>query len=210
MALIVASCGFTPTVQHDTPGADAPASTGSGSGSTVPMDAPAKIYMDAPPCADDDQDGICNTLDEWPCGVDPEPIAATHDIYDNGTVTHFALSMISLNAQGTLPVVAHGSQIRIQMHYAAVDNACAECTDQLEVGFHPAGHRAGCILDRGIPSGTTQVGDINTTAIRAPAAPGVYDLHIQIGQNFSCNYNGANDYYGGSERTDVIAKLCVQ
>lgn len=209
MALIVAGCGFSPSVQHDTQGADAPPADGSGSVS-VPMDAPPKMVMDAPPCADDDQDGICNTVDEWPCGATPGEIATSHDLYENGTVTHFALSMISFNDQGTLAVVGHNTQIRIAMHWTAVDNACNECTDQLEVGFHPTGHRAGCILDRGIPSGTTQVGDISTTAIRAPNAPGLYEVRMHIGQNFSCNSNGATDWYGGNEPQDVIAKLCVQ
>lgn len=175
----------------------------------VVMDAP-KVVMDAPPCADDDDDGVCNVVDEWPCGPAPAAMGATHDLYANGTLSHFALSQIAIDGQGPLVTAMHGTVVRVQMHYAATDDACSNCRDQLEIGWHPTGHRAGCLLDRTVPQGTTHTGDIDDTQLHAPTAPGVYELRMQIGQNFSCNANNADDWWGSAEPADVIAKLCIQ
>lgn len=210
VALFVAGCGFTPSAPNGVAGPDASDSVSDGPGSAVPMDAPAHVFMDAPSCGDDDDDGVCNEVDDWPCGAKPQAIVAQHDLYANGTLSHFALSMIAIDGAGTLVTAAHGTTVRVQMHYAATDSACADCQDQLEIGWHPTGHRAACIFDNDVPSGSTHTGNLDDSQLRAPQTPGVYELRMQIGQNYSCNHNGADDWWGGNEPSDVIAKLCIQ
>lgn len=47
-------------------------------------------------------------------------------------------------------------------------------------------------------------------AIRTPGTAGVYDLRVNLGQNYSCTYNGATGWWGGTPSTSrTIAKLCV-
>lgn len=205
--LLVAGCGFRPQIIPDDGQKDGDAVREPDA--KVFEDAPPKVYMDAPPCADDDHDGICNDADFWPCGVNPESIANHVELTDNGGQTDFKLTSIAIEGQGTLVTAAHNSNLRIQLHYVATDSACTDCEDQLEVGFDPAGNRLGCVFDTDVPFGTTLIGDINDTSFTVPSAPGVYDLHIHIGQKLHCNDNG-NTYYGGTEGPDVIAKLCVQ
>ncbi|HEX7703147.1 MAG TPA: hypothetical protein VF403_20555 [Kofleriaceae bacterium] len=206
--LLTAGCGFQPQSASDVhdalPGTqvDAP---------KIYEDA-AKVYMDAPPpCADDDGDGVCNTVDDWPCGAKPAALATSIMLTDNGGQTQFKLSSIALDGQGTLVVANHGSNLRIQMSYAATDSACTDCQDQLEVGWHPTGARLGCILDRDVLNdGNAHTGTINDTQFTAPDPHGTYELRIQIGQKIHCD-DGGNVWYGGSEPgvDGVIAKLCV-
>jgi hypothetical protein len=168
----------------------------------------AKGFEDAP-CADDDHDGVCNDADSWPCGVNPAAIPNQVELTDNGGATDFKLTQIAIDGHGTLVTAMHSTNLRIQLHYVATDSACMDCRDQLEVGFDPVGDRLGCVFDTDVPKDTTQIGDINNTSFDVPSAPGVYDLHIHIGQKLSCDDNGTG-YYGGSEGPDVIAKLCVE
>jgi hypothetical protein len=204
--LLAAGCGFQPQSSSDVHDAAGPADA-----LKVYDDAPpAKVFMDAPPpCDDDDGDGICNAVDDWPCGGKPSAPANAVELMDNGGRTDFKLAAISLSGQGTLAVVNHGAGVRIQMTYAAKDSACDDCEDQLEVGWHPVGDRLGCILDRDVMNdGQAHTGTINNTAFDAPEASGTYELRIHIGQKLQCN-EGGNDWYLGHEGTDVIAKLCV-
>jgi len=198
-------CGFQPhsaSDVHDARGVDAP---------RVDEDAP-KVYMDAALCPDDDHDGICNAVDDWPCGAKPTAPSSSIELTDNGGSTDFKLTSINIAGQATLPVVQHGTTVRMQLHYVVKDSACPQaCQDQLEVGWHPPGTRLGCVFDFAIPNdGNSYVGDISDTSFAAPTTPGSYELRIHIGQKNFCDMAG-NSWYGGSEPIDgVIAQLCVQ
>jgi hypothetical protein len=213
VALIVASagCGFQPS-QGTQASSDAPIGTHDAAILDAPghvfLDAPPKQFMDAP-CGDDDDDGVCNAVDDWPCGAKPTAPANHIELTDNGGHTDFKLTNVSLGATGTLAVAAPGAALRIQLDYNAQDSACADCIDQLEIGWHPAGQRAGCIFDDDVPQQGGRQGSINTTAFTAPTAPGVYELRINIGQNYGCTYQGAHTWWGGSEPPDVVGKVCV-
>lgn len=213
MALIVAGggCGFQPS-QGAQAGGDAPAGTHDAAILDAPgheyLDAPPKLVMDAP-CGDDDADGVCNAVDDWPCGAKPTAPANHIELADNGGHTDFKLSNVSLGGTGTLAVAAPGAAVRIQLDYNAQDSACADCIDQLEIGWHPAGQRAGCIFDDDVPEQGGRQGSIDTTAFTAPTAPGVYELRINIGQNYSCTYQGAHTWWGGNEPPDLVGKVCV-
>jgi len=205
------SCTFAPS-QSTTSTGDAPAGTHDAAFLDAPghvfMDAPAKVFMDAP-CPDDDGDGVCNAVDDWPCGAKPTATANHVELTANGGHTDFKLTNIALGGAGTLAVAAPGASVRIKLDYNATDTACADCVDQLEIGWDPIGRRAGCIFDDDVPAQGGRQGSIDTTAFAAPTAPGVYALHINIGQNFSCTYQGANNWWGGTEPTDIIGKICV-
>jgi hypothetical protein len=213
VALSVAcvGCTFQPS-QGTQSGGDAPAGTHDAAILDAPghvfLDAPAKVFMDAP-CSDDDGDGVCNAVDDWPCGAKPTAPANHLELTDNGGHTDFKLTNIALGGTGTLAVAAPGAAVRIQLDYNAQDSACADCVDQLEIGWHPAGQRAGCIFDDDVPAQGGRQGSINTTAFTAPTAPGVYELRINIGQNYSCTYQGAHTWWGGTEPPDVVGKVCV-
>lgn len=205
---VLTSCTFAPNQSTTSPG-DAPAGTQLDAAGQGVLDAPAKVYLDAPPCADDDGDGVCNAVDDWPCGAKPAAIANHLELTDNGGHTDFKLTNIALGGTGTLAVAAAGASVRIQLDYAASDTACNDCVDQLEIGWDPAGRRAGCIFDDDVPAQGGRQGSIDTTSFSAPATPGVYALHINIGQNYSCTYQGANNWWGGTEPPDIIGKICV-
>jgi hypothetical protein len=209
--LLLTGCGFQPQAASEVH-IDAPPGVTVDAPKIYEDAPPAKVYMDAPPaCADDDEDGVCNTVDDWPCGAKPPAIATSITLTDNGGKTQFKLSSIGLDGQGTLVVANHGSNLRIQMGYSATDSACDDCEDQLEVGWHPTGARLGCILDRDVPNdGDAHASTIDDTSFTAPTAHGTYELRIHIGQKNHCD-DGGNVWYGGNEPgvDGVIAKLCV-
>ena len=212
LSVACAACGFQPSPGTQT-GDDAPAGTHDAAILDAPghvfLDAPPKVFMDAAPCNDDDHDGVCNDSDDWPCGAKPAAPANHIELMDNGGHTDFKLTNIALGGTGTLAVATPGAAVRIQLDYNLQDSACADCIDQLEIGWHPAGQRAGCIYDDDVPEQGGRQGSINTTAFTAPAAPGVYELRINIGQNYSCTYQGAHAWWGGAEPPDSLGKVCV-
>jgi hypothetical protein len=74
-----------------------------------------------------------------------------------------------------------------------VDLACPVCSDQVEIGFVP-GSRVYCAYDATPASGAM---GSSTRSFTAPAAPGLYDLRFNLGQNYSCAYMGASDWWNG-------------
>lgn len=171
--------------------------------------------MDASLCGDDDHDGICNIDDHWPCGLMPTAPLTTIELVVNDGATDFNLTQIAINTTGTLVVAPRNTSFRLQFDWDATDTACADnCRDQLEVGFHQqgsatTGHRSGCAIDQVISTQNGTAGEVDTTAYKTPNSTGVYELRIHIAQNYSCTYNGANDYYRG-EPTMVMALFCLQ
>lgn len=200
--LCLVGCGFAPTPSA-TPGpsTDAPA----------PPSIDAFEYHDAPPaCADDDHDGVCNAVDTWPCGPMPGALPTSIPMTANGTATSITLTSVTIMGTGQLVVAAPSSPMRVQLHYAITDTACAgNCIDQIELGWAP-GDRAGCVFDGTVSKSSGATGNVDTSALTVPSAPGSYDLRANIGQNFSCSYNGASTWWGmppAAART--IGKLCV-
>lgn len=172
----------------------------------VTADAPADA---PPPCADDDDDGVCNDDDDWPCGVKPAAPGPAMMMTGNNGKTRHTITLIDLDDTGQLAVADPQEVLSLAFHYEIKDTACpGNCVDQIEVGWSPGG-RAGCVFDQGVSKQNGAEGNISVT-IRAPSTPRVYDLRANIGQNYSCNHNGANSWWGdppGASRT--IAKLCV-
>lgn len=197
------------------------ATGGAGSGSpdaaAVTQDAATTVVdatvvtppMDAPPCADDDGDGVCNTVDDWPCGAKPSAPGATVSFTNNNGQTQTTITATNVDGTGRLAIGAPQEQLSLTFDYAIEDTACAgACIDQIEVGWVPGG-RAGCVFDDQVPAQSGADGSINVM-IRAPTTRAIYDLRVNLGQNYSCNYNGANSWWNGTPAaTKTIAKLCV-
>jgi len=165
----------------------------------------AAVSPDA--CADSDSDGICDAVDDWPCGAKPTSSGASVAIAHGGA-TNASVTSISISG-GQLIVVAPGAALPVQFHYAITDTACGgNCIDQLELGYVP-GDRVECVFDQAVSKSSGATGN-TSTSVNAPATAGSYDLRIGIGQNYSCTYGGASTwYYGQPDSTQTLAKLCV-
>ncbi len=162
-----------------------------------------------PACTDSDADGICDQDDDWPCGVKPDAPAPTLEISENAGQTDVVLRSIAFDGGSPLLVVHPGQTITMHFDYAITDTACpSECRDQIELGF-VAGPRVLCAFDDGVPYQDGASGHIDQP-MTAPTVGGVYDLRANLGQNLSCTYGGANDWWGATPGTkQAVAKLCV-
>jgi len=225
IALVMAGCGFQPGTAVNQAGDDGGPVIQDAASEGPTMTSDAKVLMDAAPCADDDQDGICNAQDDWPCGIKPTAPPTSYDLHV-GT-SGFKLTNISINQMGTLAVIGHGQGLRLQMHDDAKETGCGpgRCIDQLEVGWHPSGNRFACIFDQGVGSSTLSA-DIDATTdandsqtpLTVPTTTGLYEIRASIGQRYGCykaTQNGPdNPSFGWWLATEppvsaVIAKVCV-
>jgi hypothetical protein len=187
-------------------------------GSTNPPDDGPMVIVDArvndatpidAPCSDDDSDGVCNAVDDWPCGVKPAAPPSTVTMTGNNGDTNVELTEIDLGGTGRLAVATSLQFVQLELEYEITDTSCpGNCIDQIEVGWVPGG-RIGCPFDDAVSRSQGAEGDISMM-VRAPNTPQVYDLRANIGQNFSCTHNGANSWWGGTPAVSrTIAKLCV-
>jgi hypothetical protein len=214
VVLAIGGCGFEHGLLLKPDG-----SAGGGSGEPMP-DAPVVVVdasklIDAPaamidaPCPDGDADGICDSADDWPCGTKPTAPSASIMFSGNSGQTDTTVWNVNLDSAGRLAVAAPQLNAPLTFNYSITDTACpANCIDQLEIGWVPGG-RSGCVFDGQVSKAGGESGNASVT-IRTPATPGVYDLRVNLGQNFSCNYQGATAWWGGTPATSrTIAKLCV-
>ena len=205
---VVAGCGF----EHGIAGG------GSGSGDDTIDD--AAIVDGSPPvasdgrpidapCGDDDQDGVCNAMDDWPCGVKPQAPGATMTMSGNDGDTVVKITQVQLDGTGRLAVATPNETITLTFHYDIDDDACPQaCIDQIEVGWVP-GARHSCPFDDPVSRQNGAVGNISMT-LPAPETAGVVDLRANLGQNRSCTFNNANNWWNQTPvAARTIAKLCV-
>lgn len=171
------------------------------------IDAP-KVIADGP-CPDADADGVCDSVDDWPCGAKPTAPSASVTWSGNNGATSTTVWNVNLDSAGMLAVAAPGVNAPLTLSYNITDTACpASCIDQLEIGWVPGG-RSACVFDGQVSKTSGETGTVNVT-IRTPGTAGVYDLRVNLGQNYSCTYQGATGWWGGTPSTSrTIAKLCV-
>jgi len=203
LVLVVTGCGFSPASPSGSVADGGPPSEAGASDATQ--------FLDAALCPDDDGDGVCNAVDTWPCGAMPGALGTQLAMTANGTATSFTLTMIDVNAQGRFVVAAPNTTVPVHLHYAITDSACAtSCIDQLEIGWSAPGNRTSCVFDDSVPDPGGSAGNVTAATIKLPATAGVYDIRANIGQNYSCTYQGASTWWGtapGTTRT--LAKVCV-
>ncbi|MFT3694779.1 MAG: hypothetical protein QM831_16640 [Kofleriaceae bacterium] len=173
------------------------------------------VFFDAP-CPDVDGDGICDSVDDWQCGpMKPDPLPTMHTFAPAITVTaaltNIAVSDAVMTATGsTLVNVMKGDALRIDAHLVFHDTSCpGGCIDQIEVGFVPTNHRAGCIFDSTVDRTNGTTADINYTMITAPMTAGAYELRGHIGQGLKCA--DSTDWFNNEPPTasDTFAMICV-
>lgn len=209
-----AGCSFSVQTDHDkqTPG-DA-------RGSGVDVDAAPDAAGPPPPdgpkpgCADgdDDHDGVCNAVDDWPCGARPTDPPASHVFpAEPTTKTTLSLSSIALAGADTRSLaIRGGGTFTLATAYGITDKACTQdCSAQIEVGLSPI--RAGCLFDAKVSKQLGATGQ-GSFAIDVPfvTRPTVFELRARIGHNFSCTYDGADTwYYGEPGAARTIAYVCV-
>lgn len=160
-------------------------------------------------CSDDDGDGVCNAVDDWPCGGKPSPPPAKVTITEKLGGLRLEISLVGLTNTGLLAVAAPGQSVQLHLHYELVDYVCAgSCREQVEIGWVP-GRRVGCVFDQAVMDNTMVAGNIDAP-ITAPDGAQPYDLRVNVGFNTSCNGFGADNWWGGTPDSDqTIAKLCV-
>lgn len=90
----------------------------------APSDAPSTV-ADAP-CADDDDDGVCNSMDTWPCGAPPTPpgIADHARRGGHGDRMTISLSNTALTGGQRLYTVAPGATFTVTANYSIIDCIC--------------------------------------------------------------------------------------
>jgi hypothetical protein len=215
---LIAACSFSPSPATSTaPTQDGDIATQDDAAATephhdamlAPQDGPKQ--HDAPPdaCPDSDDDGICDDQDTWPCGAQPTAPPSTVTMTMNGDATKIVISNIVVDDKGQQIVAAPGTTVGVSFHYAITDTACSgNCDDQIEIGWIP-GHRQSCPFDAAVSKSNGASGDITTT-ITLPSGSGEVDLRGNIGQNYSCNYNGANDWWNGAPGSNrTLGNVCV-
>ena len=160
-------------------------------------DAPVPPGIDAPAVAD------------WPCGTKPIGPGATLEIVENAGQTHVTLSSITFDGGSPLLVVSPGQTFTMHFDFTITDVACPNaCRDQIEVGF-VAGARVACAFDGEVDEGDGASGHVDQV-LTAPMTGGAVDLRVNLGQNLSCNYAGAHDWWGGAPSDkQAVGKLCV-
>jgi hypothetical protein len=204
LSVALGACSFQPHAA----GSDAPPVPADVSPPTedAPADA-AMVTIDAPPdaCSDDDGDGDCNEDDDWACGAQPAAPGAML-MFNHGPDTRVTISQIAVEG-GQLVSATPGEMLSVTFRYDIDDTACpGNCIDQLELGYT---NRVKCVFDAAVSHGSGAHGVVSSM-IAAPGQPGQYDLHVAIGQNFSCNSNGAHDwYFGPPDPSQTLATLCV-
>lgn len=204
--LSTTGCSFEPSQAANPKAADGGAPSDN---STQPD---AKLFQDAAACADDDHDGVCNAVDDWPCGAKP-PAPPVLVLGNAGTQDFRFQNLRFQTVASTLVVMTPQQAARVQFNWMATETECASnCVDQLEVGFHlkgspTIGKRVGCLIDQPISKSNGSTGTVdNTATVVTPTTPGVFELRAGIAQNYSCNLT--TDYYS-SEPSTVMALFCI-
>jgi hypothetical protein len=198
LALVaLAACSFTP------PGEGPPAGAGQGDGGT------GGGSDGGSGCRDDDQDGVCNELDDWPCGLKPDDPGDAFSRSEFFEGRWWGADEIAIGE--VRRVIANRDQDYAVAFDWSITLYCGSggapppmCKGQLEYGYGET--RAGCLFDADVPHLQARTGRA-MTMLRAPTMPGVYELRLNAGKRSSC---GTNSWYGGNPGQDsTIAILCV-
>ncbi len=171
---------------------------------------------------DADHDGICDPVDDWPCGLAPaEPAVARSFDREPDLRTSLALQNIQLVDQRRLLTIPGGAPVFLSADYALTDTSClgqgapdaagpAGCVAQIEYGFSP--DRVGCLWDGHVSPQAGHRGHA-VADLFAPVVsqPTLFEVRVRVGHNLGCTYQGATTWQGGvppaSDHT--IAYVCV-
>jgi hypothetical protein len=216
VVLALAGCGF----EHGALGTAGP----SDDADVIPdtprplIDAAVDAKPDAAPtpCPDDDSDNVCNAVDDWPCGAKPTEPGATVQFMNNSGATVTTISVVNLDGTQRMAVAPPSTNVSLTFRLRITDTACSgNCVDQLEAGWVDHAANTGsrfntCLFDNGVSKSNGLDTNLSFN-VGTPGTRKVYDLRVNLGQNFSCGANGNNGWWGGQVPADArtIARLCV-
>ena len=217
--LLAAGCGFSAPAGTAQPGDDTPPPPAD----APAIDSPAVPTIDAPidspiqmldaPCADEDNDNVCNTVDTWPCGPSPtSPGSSVSWDKVDGQQRHQTITLTNASAGGMkLLVLAPGASFNVASGFSILDCICNGCIDQIQIGVVPGATKQ-CLYSNN-PSCSPATAGNGNVSMTAPMTPGVYDIRFRMGQDFSCSGNSGNNV-GWWENTppaaaQTVAKICV-
>jgi hypothetical protein len=147
----------------------------------------------------------------WPCGAQPPSPPST--VTDAPSGASLVMSSIELGSGGQLVVVAPAVTVDLTLTMDLHDSRCGECIDQLEVGWMQGttGNRSGCAFDGDVPNPAGVEKPISKFPIETPTSTGQYDLRTNIGQNTSCDHDGADNWWAGEvpAASTTIVTICV-
>lgn len=215
---LVAGCGFQIGLGGQTPAGDASDTTPSDAEIDSELDAPpidAPIAMVDAPCSDEDNDDVCDEVDTWPCGAQPQAPGSsiTFDEVDSGDHVTITLTNTALPGGQRLYTVAPGATFTVDAGYSIVDCICPGCIDQIQVGLVPGTTKV-CLYDANPPNPCQNATTGSATrTLTAPMTRGVYDVRFRLGQDFDCDGNSNNNtgwwtnVAPGAAQT--VARVCV-
>lgn len=216
VGLVLAGCGF----EHGALGIPAPTDDADVDPDSPPIavDAAVDAKPDTPPppCPDDDTDGVCNAVDDWPCGAKPTTPGATVAFMNNGTSTSTTVTMVDLDGTARMAVAPPSTNVSLTLRLQITDTACGgNCIDQLEAGWVDHAANAGnrfstCLFDDPVSKTSGVVANLSFN-VGTPGTKKVYDLRVNLGQNNFCGDDGINGWWGNQVPPDTktIARLCV-
>jgi hypothetical protein len=155
-------------------------------------------------CDDVDQDGVCDAVDDWPCGA-TKPEALTNRVRDGELGRGWGADNVVIG-DGRRVVVDAGAEYHAVFDWGIFIycGGPSSCKAQLEVGYGAT--QTGCLYDDDVSSSQIKDGHIDGM-LRAPATPGTYQLRINAGRRSSC---GTNAWYGREPGDNsTLAIVCV-
>lgn len=131
----------------------------------------------------------------------------------------FSVDSVSLNGGGRTLVLAPDTSFTIDLGYTAVDSACPNCQDQLEIGFDVGGLVSFCAFSTVV--GATPISSSGSFQMTAPSTPGLYKVRFGKGQQFVCtgvaddcgqrkNAPSCGAYWSPPAGNGDIGVVCVQ
>lgn len=190
----------------------------------MPDAGPMDVGTDADPCTtgpDADEDGVSDACDrcpgeddridvdedEIPDGCDPWPCTELPTPADPITSEFITISNARLGEGGNRAVVRSGDSVRVRFDWFIDDDGCSSCTDQIELGTQRG--RLACVYND-VPPPAGDAGSFdNPLMVEGP--PRVIELRFNLGQNFSCDANGADDWWPAAPTVgNNFALICVR
>jgi hypothetical protein len=197
---LVTACGFSPAEV-------------TGNGAPPAIDAHVAAAPDAAgsgsaACPDADGDGVCDAVDDWPCGPKPTDLAANRgDITIQGT---FGANNITTQSANTRLVVVHtNTPFALSFDYDLYVSCLflTTCRAQLEIGTDKLG-KSGCVFDADVTGNAIGVGETHQpwSSTLQYAVADVYQVRLMPVKAGSCTPNWA---VFAPSTNDTIAIVCV-
>ncbi|MEO8552684.1 MAG: hypothetical protein ABI678_22055 [Kofleriaceae bacterium] len=205
---VMGACGFTPTATfepadapnvRDAVHADSDLGSGSGSGSGSAQ---------ACTTGDDDQDGVCNGDDDWPCGAKP---GSPDDFHITGFGYDYRDSNVKLDGQGKLAVIEPGTAFSVDFDYSLTVPCATGTTCHVVIETGTQAGKQGCGSEANVVGQQVLVFQIGTTGGHAAnnltiGTPGQYRILSDGSKATAC---GSSWIQGSPSNDFTLGFVCV-